>query len=94
MWFYLIPLALIFYAGMAFVSGPIYIRLTQHRMGEDDYIGYTIAAVTWPVCLPVCLMFTGARATGGMWMKYIQFLQRYHKRTHPNMESTHMELYR
>jgi hypothetical protein len=82
MWYWLSPILFIVHIGMAFISGPIYIRLTQHRMGADDFIGYTIAAVAWPVCLPGCLIFHGARSTETLWNKYAKFLEDYYKKTH------------
>ena len=84
MWYYLIPLLVIIYLGMAFVSGPIYVRATRDVLseGSDTYCGYTVAAVFWPVCLPACAIFCAARATDGLWKKYMTFLESYYKKTH------------
>jgi hypothetical protein len=77
MWWWLGPILGIVYLGMAFVSGPVYVWATKDPLkeGDDTFIGYTLAAVTWPLCLPVCLAFTAAMATGALWMKYAQFLE-------------------
>lgn len=82
MWYYLIPLLTIVYLGMAFVSGPVYVRLTHDSLREEDFISYTVSAVTWPVCLPLCLIFCAGRSTGGLWVKYAKFLENYYKKTH------------
>jgi hypothetical protein len=82
MWYYLIPLLTIIYLGMAFVSGPIYVRATQEQLseGSDTFVGYTVASVFWPVCLPVCLVFCAARSTTTLWVKYAKFLENYYKK--------------
>lgn len=89
MWYYLIPLLVIVYLGMAFISGPIYVRVTHDhlREGSDTYAGYTIAAVFWPVCLTLCLLFCAARATGGLWERYMKFLESYYKKTHKDRQA-------
>lgn len=87
MWFWIIPLLVIFYLGMAFAAGVVYIMATHDRLdpGDDTYIGYTIAAFFWPVCLPLCLIFCAARSTGTMWTAYMGFLERFYDKRHPEM---------
>jgi hypothetical protein len=84
MWYWLIPLLVIIYLGMAFISGPIYVRATHDQLveGSDSFIGYTVASVAWPVCLPVCLLFCAGRSTGTLWIKYAKFLEKYYMKHH------------
>jgi hypothetical protein len=89
MWFYLIPLAVIIYFGMAFVSGPLYVRATRDRVNDDTFVGYTVAAFAWPVCLPLCGVLTGARLIADLFsnrrsplVKYMTFLKKYYDQTH------------
>ena len=89
MWFYLIPLLVIVYAGMVFVSGPCYVRATRERVDEGTFIGYTIAALAWPVCLPLCGLFTVGRFVIDLFcnkksplVQYMSFLKRYYDKTH------------
>lgn len=84
MWYWLSPILFIVYIGMSFLSGPIYVHFTQELLseGSDTFVGYTVAAVTWPVCLPVCLVFCALRSTGTLWNKYTKFLESYYKKKH------------
>jgi hypothetical protein len=89
MWWYLTPLFIIFYTGMAFVSGPCYVRATHDRVNDDTFIGYTLAALAWPVCLPACGMLTLVRFLGNLFsnrkspfVQYMLFLKKYYDQTH------------
>lgn len=89
MWYWLIPLAVIVYAGMAVVSGPCYVRATRERVDDGTFIGYTVASILWPVCLPACGLLTASRFVIDLFcnrksplVQYTLFLKRYYKKTH------------
>jgi hypothetical protein len=80
MWWYLIPLIVLFYAGMTAISGPLFVRLTHGEVRKDyDWTNEVVAAFFWPVCLPPVLIFCGGRwCTTG----YAKRLKSYYKKTH------------